>query len=411
MIVRRFLLWVRTASVSDRAAGVRALAEAYRQSPLSPEDRREAETALLVMLDDASALVRRAMAEVLAGEAAPRALVLGLAQDQPDIAALVLAASPVLREADLIDAVAMGDDLMQTAVAGRADIGIALAAAIIEVCGPAAIARLIGNQDAVIAASSLQRAADRCAEDPLVREALLAHPALPITIRHQLALQVADALSHWAGNCGLMGYERARRVTRESGDKVALALAANANGFEADLMALVARLRADNRLTPSLILRSLLSGETALAEASLAALAGMPLSRATSIFHDRRGSGVAALCRKAEIPEALIPAFAAAIEAVREIGAPHAAASRAAISRRITERVLIACDSSADADNTSLMALLRRFEAEAAREEAQEMAEALADDAALAALLEIDPELTLLHGHGTPHGHQLAHAA
>jgi len=49
-----------------------------------------------------------------------------------------------------------------------------------------------------------------------------------------------------------------------------------------------------------------------------------------------------------------------------------------------------------EAENAPLMALLRRFEAEAAREEAQEAARAMADSAALAALLEIDPELTLL---------------
>jgi hypothetical protein len=46
------------------------------------------------------------------------------------------------------------------------------------------------------------------------------------------------------------------------------------------------------------------------------------------------------------------------------------------------------------------MALLRRFEAEAAREEAMETARLLADDAALAALLEIDPHLTLLADDG-----------
>jgi uncharacterized protein (DUF2336 family) len=55
VIVRRFLLWARTASASDRAAGTRALAEAYVRSPMMIEDRREAETAMLSMLDDPSA--------------------------------------------------------------------------------------------------------------------------------------------------------------------------------------------------------------------------------------------------------------------------------------------------------------------------------------------------------------------
>lgn len=396
MIIRRFLLWARTASASDRAAATGALAEAYLRSPMSDSDRREAETALLAMLDDPSAMVRRAMAEALAGEHAPRAIILGLAQDQPDVAAFVLAASPMLTQADLVDAVAVGGDLAQCVIARRMDVGIALAAAIAEVGSDDAVQALIENDHAEIAPSTLQRAADRAAAAPGLREALLASPHLPVSIRHQLALNVADSLSSWAGGCGLMSQERAERVTREASEKVALSLAASADGFEADLMPLIAQLRRSNRLTPGLILRSLLSGQTALAEAALADLAGMPLSRAAGILHDRRGNGIAALCRKAGIPAMLIPAFAAAIEAAREIGAPASDDQKAATSRRIIERVLIACDQSAITENAPLMALLRRFEADAAREEAHDMARALADDAALAGFLEMDPELTLL---------------
>ncbi|MGL4438494.1 MAG: DUF2336 domain-containing protein [Bosea sp. (in: a-proteobacteria)] len=396
MIVRRFLLWARTANASDRAAATRALAEAYLRSAMSHEDRREAETALLAMLDDPSALVRRAMAEALATENAPRAIILGLAQDQPDVAAYVLAASPVLTQADLVDAVAVGGELVQSVIARRSDIGIALAAAIVEVACDTAVQALIENDHADIAPTTLQHAANRAATAPELREALLSSPNLPVSIRHQLALDVATSLSSWAGGCGLMSQQKAERVTREASEKVALSLAASADGFEADLMSLIAQLRRSNRLTPGLMLRSLLSGETALAEAALADLAGMPLARASGIMHDRRGNGIAALCRKAGIPPLLIPAFISACEAVRDIGAPASDAQKASISRRIIERVLIACDR-ADADeNAPLMALLRRFEADAAREEAHEMAQAMADDAALSALLEIDPELTLL---------------
>ncbi len=396
MIVRRFLLWVRTASATDRAAGIRALAQAYLVSPMSLEDRHEAELAMLSMLDDPSALVRRALAEVVASEVVPHALIIGLAQDQPDIAAIVLRASPMMTDADLVDAAAVGDDLAQIAIAGRAAISVALAAALVEVGCASAVRMLLENPVAEIAEQTLQRAADRFAEQPDVREAMLERDDLPVAIRNQIALQVAGSLKSWVGRCGLMTTERAERVTREASEKVAVSLAFKSQGIEAELMSLIGQLRRCNRLTPSLILRSLLTGETALAEAALADLAGMPLSRASGILHDRRGSGVAALCRKADIPVALIQAFVAAFAAVREIGTPHSGSQRAHVSRRIIERVLIACDTTSDTDNAALMALLRRYEAEALREEAHEIACNLADDAALSALLQVDPELTLL---------------
>jgi uncharacterized protein (DUF2336 family) len=189
------------------------------------------------------------------------------------------------------------------------------------------------------------------------------------------------------------------RLTREATERVAIRLAADhavGGANERELKGLLDELRAGNRLTPALILRSMLSGETMLAEAALADLAGLPLGRVTSLIHDRRGSGVEALCRKAGIPSALIPAFAASASALAEIGAPENEQMRARTARRITERVLIACESGKAAADDELIALLRRFEAEAAREEAREMAESLADEAALQVLLEVDPELKLL---------------
>jgi uncharacterized protein (DUF2336 family) len=399
MIVRRYLLWARTAGAGQRAAAISFLAEAWLRSDMSPDERREADTAMLSALDDASPLVRRALAETLCAERAPRAIVLGLVQDQPDIAALMLAHSPVLTDADLVDAAAVGGELVQVSIAQRQDLSIGAAAALAEVGCAHAVAAMLSNPAATIAERTVLRAAERFGAEPCVREALLKRYDLPIAIRHRLAAEVAGALRGWLSGLDLMRPERAERITRDAGEKVAVRLAAEAGRSarsERELAGLVAHLRATRQLTPGLILRSMLAGETALAEAALADLAGVPLARAADILHDRRGHGVAALCRKARIPENLIPAFTAAAEAVREIGAPASESERARIARRIIERVLIACVASDAVDHDALMALLRRFEAEAAREEAQEIAQSLADDAALAALLEIDPELIAL---------------
>src|ERR1700754_2621673 len=69
MIVRQFISWVRTASAGERAEATRSLARAWLVSDLNPDDRAAAEGALLMLLDDASPLVRQAMAEVFARSA------------------------------------------------------------------------------------------------------------------------------------------------------------------------------------------------------------------------------------------------------------------------------------------------------------------------------------------------------
>ena len=83
MIVRQFITWVRTAPAGERAEATRCLARAWLQSDLSEDDRAAAEGALLMLLDDASPLVRQAMAEVFSRSTdAPAAIVQekGLAQ-------------------------------------------------------------------------------------------------------------------------------------------------------------------------------------------------------------------------------------------------------------------------------------------------------------------------------------------
>jgi uncharacterized protein (DUF2336 family) len=74
------LLSATTASCRAEATG--ALARAYLYSDLSSEDQLAAEAAMIVLIDDSSPLVRRALADALAGSAdAPHGVILALAQD------------------------------------------------------------------------------------------------------------------------------------------------------------------------------------------------------------------------------------------------------------------------------------------------------------------------------------------
>ena len=89
-----------------------------------------------MLLDDPSPLVRHALADALASSAdAPAAVMHALINDQPDIAALVLERSPLLLDSDLVDAIAVGDAELQSAIARRASLPPSVAAAIAEVGG------------------------------------------------------------------------------------------------------------------------------------------------------------------------------------------------------------------------------------------------------------------------------------
>ena len=158
MIVRQFLHWVRTAPAGERAEATGALARAFLYSDLSPEDRAAVEGAMITLIDDPSPLVRQALADTLASSPdAPHAVVHALASDQADIAAVVLARSPLFIDAELVDFVATGDCPLQAAIAARAPVQCAVAAAIAEIAAAEACLIAIENPYADIAPSSIDR--------------------------------------------------------------------------------------------------------------------------------------------------------------------------------------------------------------------------------------------------------------
>ncbi|MDE2578298.1 MAG: DUF2336 domain-containing protein [Hyphomicrobiales bacterium] len=380
MIVRKFMLWAATAPAAERAEGAGSLARAYLYSGLDANDRREAEIALTALLDDASPLVRKALAEAFASSPdAPRAIVAALANDQSEIAAPVLGRSPLLGDGDLIDAAAIGDAFAQAAIALRPQVSNALAAAIAEVGAREALIALTVNPGADIPEFSMRRMIERFGDDGELREALLGRGELPGSVRSDLVMAAGAALSRFVVGCNWLPRERADRAVREASEKAHVILAAETEQHKdwRGARALAAHLRNAGRLTPGLVLRSLLSGDVFLFEAAVVELSGLPQPKALALARDWRGAGFASLYRTAGLPERLLPVFRSALDARRTL-APQTGSAN--LSRAMIERVLTATEQGDPVETAALTALLRRFDAEAAREEAREAARVMFEE-------------------------------
>ena len=369
MIVRQFLQWVRNAPPGERADATSALARAYLHSDLSPDDRAAAEGAMIMLLDDPSPLVRRALAEVFASsQKAPPVIVDALAADHPQISVPILSRSPLLLEADLIDLIATSHPEAQTAIAGRPMLQRTLAAAIAEVgCAEACLA-LLENSDADIAHFSIDRMVERFGHLAAIRENLLARDDLPMPTRQALLSKLSQTLAGFVTARHWLGSEHAEQAAREACERATVALAAETPYDE--IAALVAHLRQSGQLSAGMILRGLLSGNVVLFEEALTELSGMPLDRVTGYIHDKNLSGFLALYRKAGLPDAAYAAFREAIAAMREGVLMGGQGNAARLRRAMVERVLAGCQAEPGADESTL-ALLRRFSVEAAREEAR----------------------------------------
>ncbi|RWH75470.1 MAG: DUF2336 domain-containing protein [Mesorhizobium sp.] len=318
MVVSHFLKWIDTARVSERAAAASALARAYINSDLPFEDRCAAEAALTLLLDDASAKVRLALAEALSmSHHAPPQVISALAADQPEVAALVLARSPLLTDADLVERVACGQKATQTLIANRPVVSMSLAAAIAEIGEPEACAVLIGNSGAEIASLSFRRMAERHGHMPLVREALIADRRLPADCRHMLLVKLGETLKGSPLVLAMMGAARADRLMRDACVKASVTLIEGTRMEEH--AALIEHLRLRGDLTASFIIRTIAHGKVDFFGSTLVALARQSEQRVTALLAGGHDVALQALFRSAGLPPATHGIILRALKVWREV--------------------------------------------------------------------------------------------
>jgi uncharacterized protein (DUF2336 family) len=379
MIVRQFLHWARTAPAGERAEATGALARAYLYSDLGPDDREAAEGAMITLVDDPSPLVRLSLAEALAmSPDAPHAVIHALASDHRDIATVVLTRSPLFIDAELVDLVATSESTLQAAIAARTPVQCAVAAAIAEVGCPEACLIAIENPYADIVPSSIGRIVERFGHLGAIREALFARPDLPLSARQSLVRHLSGVLANFVSDRAWLGRDRAEQVVHEACEKATVTIAALDPSD--DTRPLIRHLRASSQLNAGLVLRALLSGNMAMFEDALAELSELPLRRVQAHIHDRGTAGFRAVFDKAGLPASTYVAFREALTAIREAHANGEFVGTSRLKRRIVERVLTSCERSDLGDIEPLLILLRRFAAEAAREDARIYCEQLVAD-------------------------------
>jgi uncharacterized protein (DUF2336 family) len=369
MMIRAYLDWSRTAGAADRAEAVAMLARVFLETELSREDKRDAEAALVLALEDASPLVRQAMARTLAGsEHSPRAIIAALARDQAEIAAVVIANSPVLTDAEVADLAAFAAAPVIAAACARPFVSEALAEALAVAADAQAAAVLLDNPGAEVPIMALRALAARHGEDAGFREALLARDDVPADLRFTLADGVARQLAAFATAQGWMPDRQSERLRQEAIEAAAITVAGDAG--DASIPDLASQLRRSGRLTPQLLLRAVLCGEIRLFAAALADLAEVDQRRAMGFIQARGGVGFTALCRKAGLPDAMTPAFAAAAAAWQSLNASGETAD-GKLSRMMVEMVLSAIALVEGPEMGKVRALLLGYQAEAVREEAR----------------------------------------
>jgi uncharacterized protein (DUF2336 family) len=371
MAIQEFLAWLPAAPHSILARGAAKLGHAYLYGALTEPELDHARHALTLLAGHPSPLVRRALARTVASATnAPHSVVHTLANDRSDIAAIVLARSPLLSSAELVECAVTGDSIAQTAIALRPWVTAPVCAALAEVGGLKAVLALASNPGAELLEFSIHRMIERHCQNADLRAVLLARPNLPVSIRSDLAcgdaVSRAARLTEWSG----LPPQKAEWLIRDAGEQAIVNIAAEIASETREMTELIAHLRRSKQLTAALLLRGLLCGNRALFEFALRELTGLRFRYIAGMVAYEKSPGFAALYRAAGMPERLLPVFMACLKALRKLHCAETAPAR--LQGRVIDFVLRACLSDADGELDQTVALLRRLESEAARDEAHD---------------------------------------
>ena len=142
----------------------------------------------------------------------------------------------------------------------------------------------MGNAGAKIAEPSLARAIERF-PDSDVKEAMVLRKALPPAVAERLVSLVSRRFQdHLVRHHNLPAAAAADLVMRGR-ERAVIRLSAGAD--DADLRQMVAQMHHSGRLTPSLLVRAICTGDIGFFEAGMAELTGVKVENVQILLHDR----------------------------------------------------------------------------------------------------------------------------
>ena len=348
-------------SARGRAETAASVAQALSYGRLSKAERQLAGEILELLARDLEVAVRQAVAEhAKSCPFLPRNVACRLAADVETVALPVIRYSCVLTDDDLIAVIEAGVATKLSAVAARDEITARVSDALIATRNRSAIKVLLGNDGAWISAAGYGRVITDLGDARDLQKLLVARPMLPLSVTERLIAVIAEDLQEELVRRQELPPEIAAELIRQGSEK-ALAQAVKSEGSESQARELAKRLKAQDRLSPTLLLRALCLGDLRFFEAAMGIMAGIPVASARTVLQDGGLDGFRRLYRKSALPEPLLRPFMIAIELIQEVGWDKAQIWRMQYTYVMLERLASEIETSLGPDVEAVMASVSRL--------------------------------------------------
>ncbi len=331
---------VRSENADDRAVATHKICRVMERSELTDAERTAAQEIIRMLAQDAAELVRRALAVTLrTSELLPHDVALQLAQDVSTVAVPVLTHSPLFTDKDLAEIIRSGGPVRQVAIAKRAALSEAVTNVLADAAVEEAVVIACSNDNAKFSDVGMGKVVDRFEKSEVLHSVLINRAVLPVSVSERLVHLVSATLRQQLITRHAITPETAVEIVAAAQERATLDMA-DASGASRDPKALVQHLIANNRLTPSLILRAIARGHMPFFEHALAELSGVPHERTWLMVHDAGPLGLRAIYDRAGLPGRLFQTFRIAVDTCRTLWLEAGHLDPLAFQERLIERFL-----------------------------------------------------------------------
>lgn len=344
------------------------LSKLIRRSSLAPADLKIALQIIDKMISESVETVRRGLAAHIAeSPLLPRPMVERLLADVNDVALPIVELSPLLKDEDLIGQIERGGQFQQ-AVAERPAVSQPVAGVLVEQGGEEAVGALIRNPGADVGAQHLDRAVDRFQDSIKVMGAVAERPGLPLAVAEKLvSLTVTESCIQAVSE--LMMKTLVRRhdlpaVLAEDlvihGRERSVADTVRDSKDWGAIETLVERMHSTGRLSTSLMLRVLASGDEQFFIAGMAQLSRQPRAKVVSAVEAAGVDSFRRLYERSGLDPMLFHAFRVARDEMREARKQFSDAADDAFVDRVVNRISEEYRSISPAGLEQVLSRLRR---------------------------------------------------
>lgn len=303
---------------SSQARSVLAgkLAKDFRQGAFTTESELTlAHDIFRILLKDTDKAVRRALAEELAYcEDVPRDVIIALAKDETSIALPILQFSPVLTENDLVAIVRSTQEVARwVAIAKREQIPQELSDCLLQTRHGVVMKEVMGNAGAQLSERTLTEYWASISKDKSMLDIMVRRGGLPVSIAEKLFHVVSEEYKARLASEYKFNTPTLRKAVSNVREWHMLGIMPAQNDMDphddSQIEELVTELQQGGRLTYSLLMRALCTGNVQLFEAGIAKLAGVPRVNARILLMDRGPLGFGAIYKAAQMPEGFMEAL------------------------------------------------------------------------------------------------------